>query len=239
MPPQQNSFILRCRGDFVTGLAMVMPAVISVAVVVWLFTNVSNLTDTLLFFLPKRWTHEMHADGRTGAMYWYWSCGALLLTGCLICLVGRYGRYYVGRKAIELTDHALMRIPLLNKIYGTVKQVNESFSNNKSSFKQVVLVSFPHAQARSIGFVTGEQTGLGKERLISVFVPTTPNPTSGFLLLVPESQIIKLDISVADGIKFVISLGAIAPGLNATSISVLDEGSLAKSPLDPGRPALQ
>jgi uncharacterized membrane protein len=239
MPAQPNSFLSRCRGDFVTGLAMVMPAVISVAVVVWLFTNVSNLTDTLLFFLPKKWTHEIRPDGRFGQMHWYWSCAALLLTGCLICLVGRYGRYYLGRKAIELTDYALMRIPLLNKIYGTVKQVNESFTSNKSSFKQVVLVSFPHAQARSIGFVTGEQTSLGKERLISVFVPTTPNPTSGFLLLLPESEVIKLDISVAEGIKFVISLGAIAPGVTATPISVLEEGALPKSRLDPSHPALQ
>ncbi len=239
MPVQQNSFLSRCRGDFVTGLAIVGPAVISVAVAVWLFAHISNLTDTLLLLLPNGWTHETRPDGRAGAMYWYWSFAALFLTGCLIVLVGRYGRYYAGRKAIELTDHALMRIPLLNKIYGTVKQVNESFSNNKSSFKQVVLVSFPHAQARSIGFVTGEQTGLGKERLVSVFVPTTPNPTSGFLLLVPESEVIKLDISVADGIKFVISLGAIVPGFGAPSISVLEEESPAKSPLDPSRSSLQ
>src|SRR5580704_15755618 len=98
MTAQPNNFLSRCRGDFVTGLAMVMPAVVSVAVVVWLFTNLSNLTDTLLFFLPRTMTHEVHADGRVGQMHWYWSCAALLLTGCLICLVGRYGRYYLGRK---------------------------------------------------------------------------------------------------------------------------------------------
>ena len=129
----------------------------------------------------------------------------------LICLAGRYGRNYLGRKAIEWLDHAIMRVPLLNKIYGTVKQVNESFSSNKSSFKQVVLVCFPHPRSRAVGFVTGEQQRLGQEKLISVFIPTTPNPTSGFLVLVPESDVIKLDMSVADGIKFIISLGAIAP----------------------------
>ena len=118
-------------------------------------------------------------------------------------------------------DHGMMQVPLLNKIYGTVKQVNESFSSNKSSFKQVVLVTFPHARSRSLAFVTGEQKSLGPEKLISVFIPTTPNPTSGFLLLVPESELIKLDISVADGIKFIISLGAISPGLRRASISLL------------------
>ena len=246
MPSQPNSFPTRLRSDFVTGLAIVMPAVISVAVVIWLFTNVANLTDDLLFFLPKNWTHEVRPDGRIGPTLWYWSGAAFLLPIILICLVGRYGKYYLGRKAIELTDHTLMRIPLLNKIYGTVKQVNESFSSNKSSFKQVVLVSFPHPGARSIGFVTGEQNGLGAERLISVFVPTTPNPTSGFLLLVPEGEIVKLDISVAEGIKFVISLGALAPALKpepsvlrSEPVSLLEERSPENSPLNQRRSAMQ
>jgi uncharacterized membrane protein len=110
---------------------------------------------------------------------------------------------------------------LLNKIYGTVKQVNESFSSNKSAFQQVVLVPFPHPGSRAIGFVTGEQKNLGAEKLISVFVPTTPNPTSGFLLLLPESALVKVDMTVADGIKFVISLGAIAPGQPAHALSAL------------------
>ena len=123
----------------------------------------------------------------------------------------------------------MLRVPVLNKIYGTIKQVNESFQNNKSSFKQVVLVSFPHARSRSLAFVTGEQKGLGPEKLISVFIPTTPNPTSGFLMLVPESEITKLDISVADGIKYIISLGAISPDYAGHSISVL--------PLEKGTPA--
>jgi uncharacterized membrane protein len=117
----------------------------------------------------------------------------------------------LGRKTIEWLDHAIMRVPLMNKIYGTIKQVNESFTSNKSAFKQVVLVTFPHARSRSVGFVTDEALDCGGEKLVSVFIPTTPNPTSGFLVLVPESEITKLDMSVADGIKFIISLGAISP----------------------------
>jgi uncharacterized membrane protein len=145
-------------------------------------------------------------------MYWYCSGVAFFFAVFLICLVGRFGRDYLGRRAIKWADTALMSIPLLNKIYGTVKQVNESFSSNKSAFQQVVLVPFPHPASRTIGFVTGEQRNLGAEKLISVFVPTTPNPTSGFLLLLPESALVPVDMSVADGIKFVISLGAISPG---------------------------
>lgn len=193
---QENNFWKQWRANFLTGLAIVMPGVISIGVVVWLFQSVSNATDRLFFFLPAAW-------------YRAWL--ALALTVLLICLIGRYCRSYFGRKAIEWIDHTILHVPLVNKIYGTVKQVNESFSNNKSSFKQVVLVTFPHARSRSVGFVTGEQKGLGPEKLFSVFIPTTPNPTSGFLILVPETEIIKLEMSVSDGIKFIISLGAISP----------------------------
>jgi uncharacterized membrane protein len=216
-----NNFIIRSRANFFAGLAIVLPAGISLLVVCWLFLNVSSITNWLLFFLPISWTHEKLANGLYGGVYWYWSCLTLLLTIALICLVGRYGRNYFGRKTIQWTDHALMRVPLLNKIYGTIKQVNESFSTNKSSFKHVVMVPFPHANSRALAFVTGEQKGLGPEKLISVFVPTTPIPTSGFLLLMPESEITKLDISVADGIKFIISLGAISPDYAGHAISAL------------------
>lgn len=221
MPQDENKLSARWRADFFTGLAIVLPGVISVGILYWLFTFISSKTDTLVLFLPKSWTHERLPNGDYGQLYWYWSTVALLVTLVLIGLIGRYGRNYFGKKTIEWTDHVMMRVPLLNKIYGTVKQVNESFHSNKSSFKQVVLVSFPHARSRSLAFVTGEQKGLGPEKLISVFIPTTPNPTSGFLLLLPESEVTKLDISVAEGIKFIISLGAISPDYAGQAISVL------------------
>lgn len=230
MTPQKRiSFFARWRANFFTGLALVLPAAISVILVFWLFQYVANITNKLLFFLPATWTHSTLPNGALGDTYWYWSLFSLVLTVILICLAGRYGRNYFGRKTIEWVDQAMMKVPLLNKVYGTVKQVNQSFSSNKSSFKQVVLVTFPHARSRSLAFVTGEQKSLGPEKLISVFIPTTPNPTSGFLLLVPESEIIKLDISVADGIKFIISLGAISPDYAGHTIAALPG---EKDPLD-------
>lgn len=207
MAQKENSLVAHWRANFFTGLAIVTPAVISIAVLVWLFRNVANLTDYLLFFLPHRMTHE---NGGRGEMTWYWSICAFLFAIALIALIGRFGRFYFARKAIEWTDNLLLRIPLLNKIYGTVKQVNESFTSNKSSFKQVVLVAFPHKDSRSVGFVTGEHKS-SDGRWISVFIPTTPNPTSGFLVMVRETEITKLDMTVADGIKYIISLGAISP----------------------------
>jgi uncharacterized membrane protein len=118
---------------------------------------------------------------------------------------------------IEWGDSALMRIPLLNKIYAATKQVNDAFSaGNKSSFRTVVLVEFPRPGMYSMGFITTEQHGEVRikmgEKVACVFIPLTPNPTAGFLVLVPEDKVIKLEMSVADGIKYIISLGAIIPG---------------------------
>jgi uncharacterized membrane protein len=159
-----------------------------------------------------RWHH----DHGNGPMYWYWSLAALLLALSLISIVGLLARYYFGQKVIEWMDSTLLSIPLLNKIYSATKQVNDAFSaTNKTAFRKVVLVEFPHAGAYSIGFITSEQqeevrAKTGK-RVVCVFVPATPNPTSGFLLMVPEERVIKLDMSVANAIKYVISLGAILP----------------------------
>ena len=190
-----------------------LPAVISVAVVVWFFRTVGNVTDTLLFPLPQTLTHH---DRGQGPMYWYWSLVALILAVFLIGLVGLLARNYFGKKMIQWVDAGLLRVPLLNKIYGATKQVNDAFSStNKNAFRTVVLVEFPRPGVYTIAFITSEQhdeveakTG---QKVVCVFVPTTPNPTSGFLLIVPEEKVVKLDMSVADGIKYVISLGSIMP----------------------------
>jgi len=206
-----NSAFARWRANFYTGLAIVLPAVISVAIVKWLFGTVANVTDPLLFFLPNQWTHQPE-----GPMYWWWSLFALALAVALISVIGRMARNYIGRKLIRTVDLALLRVPVLNKIYGALKQVNEAFtSSNKTSFKQVVLVEFAARGIYSIGFVTGAQPAEVRAKLndslVSVFIPTTPNPTGRFVLLIPEAQLTRLDMSVSEGIKFVLSLGSVAP----------------------------
>jgi uncharacterized membrane protein len=201
----------RWRANFYTGLAIVLPAVISIAIVKLLFGTVANVTDPLLFFLPKTWTHQPE-----GPMYWWWSVFALSLSILLISLIGRMARNYIGKKLIRTVDLTLLRVPVMNKIYAAIKQVNEAFtSSNKTSFKQVVLVELPGQGIYAIGFLTGSQPAEVQnklhEHLLSVFIPTTPNPTGGFVLLVPERQITRLEMSVADGIKFILSLGSVAP----------------------------
>jgi uncharacterized membrane protein len=210
----QKGFLTRWRGNFLTGLAVVLPAVISIAVVVWLFRNISSVTDTLLFLVPPRLTHRNAGEG---PMYWYWSFLALVLAICLICGIGILARNYFGRKIIEWVEAAMMRVPFLNKIYGATKQINEAFtSGDKNAFKTVVLIEFPHPGTYALGFITGQPDpevlrARAAQNLVCVFVPATPNPTSGFLLLVPENKVIKLEMSVADGIKYIISLGSIMP----------------------------
>lgn len=209
---EHKSLFARWRSNFLTGLVLVLPAVISFAVIKWLFGTISSITDLLLFFLPKSITHE---DAGTGPTHWYWSLIALLIAILIISFVGRLARNYFGRKMIEWLDAAMLRIPLFNKIYAAIKQVNEAFAGNKHSFKTVVLVQFPSAGMYSVGFITSEQNDevqqKTKEKVVCVFVPTTPNPTSGFLILVPEEKVTKLDMSVADGIKYIVSLGSISP----------------------------
>jgi len=191
----------------------VLPGVVSIAVLVWFFGLVANITDKLLVFLPSHWTHQ---DEGAGASYWYWSVAGLILAVFLIGLVGLLARHYLGKQVIVWVDSVLLRVPLLNKIYSATKQVNEAFSSsNKTAFRTVVLVEFPRRGSYAIGFITSEphpeiaaKTG---ERLVGVFVPTTPNPTGGFLLLVPEEEVTKLDMSVAEGLKYVVSLGSILP----------------------------
>ena len=207
------------RASFLAGLAVVLPALLSLAAVKWLFGTITIFTDTLLFFLPKSLTHGdkfTPLDGK-GDMIWYWSLVALVLAMVLISLIGVLARYYIGKRLIEWLDLAMLNIPLLNKFYGAVKQMNEAFSGSKSSFKTVVLVEFPRPGSYSVGFITsgtqGELQRQAGKLLVSVFIPTTPNPTSGFLVLVPEEKVTKLDMTVSEGIKYIVSLGSIAPEL--------------------------
>ena len=208
----RKTIFTRWRSSFLTGLAVTFPAVVSIAAVAWLFSTVSNITDALLFFLPHKVTHSQ--DG-LGPVHWYWSVAAFALAVVLVSVIGVLARYYIGKKIIDWTDRLIMQVPLLNKFYGAIKQVNEAFSGSKNSFQTVVMVEFPGPGNYSIGFITNEDQGeiqrqAGK-RLVSIFVPTTPNPTSGFLILVPVENVTKLDMSVADGIKYIVSLGSISP----------------------------
>lgn len=203
----------RWRSNFFAGLAIVLPIAISIGLFLWLFGTVAKFTDTLLFFIPKETTH---AQAGAGKVHWWWSCVAFAWAAAILGIIGRLARYYVGMKFITTAERIMLAIPILNTIYGAVKQINQAFASDKASaFEQVVMVQFPRKGFWSIGFLTGDNHPEVNERLgrklKSVFVPTTPNPTTGFLCLIGDEDYKELDMSVADGIKYIMSLGAVAP----------------------------
>jgi len=208
----KKSLFARWRASFFTGLLIVLPGVVTLAVVKWFFGTVSSLTDSLLFFLPTSITHENQG---AGPIHWYWSLLALTVAIGIVSAVGGMTRYYIGKRMIAWADSMMLRVPVLNKIYGTIKQVDQAFtSGKKSSFKTVVLVEYPRKGIYSVGFITSEQADEVEQKTgrkcVCIFIPTTPIPTGGFLIIVPEEKVIKLDMSVADGFKYIISIGALA-----------------------------
>jgi uncharacterized membrane protein len=240
-----KTLVAHWKTAFLTGLAVVLPAAVSIGVLIWLFGTVARFTDTLLLFVPQDWTHSRNGEG---PIHLYWSVMALVLAILLVGLVGRLAGYYFGKQLIRLVDLALMRVPLFNKIYHALKQVKEAFTSNRAAtFKQVVLVEFPRSGLHSIGFITGAQNGevQAKTRatLVSVFVPTPPL-TSGSIILLPEAEVVKLDMSVADGIKFIMSLGSVSPvypayanflkgGSTDSNRSVVPRNGAAKGTVEP------
>jgi uncharacterized membrane protein len=140
----------------------------------------------------------------------------LLLMLAFLTLIGMLTAGLAGRTLVRLGERLLSRMPVVRGVYGTLKQIFETVLAQKSrSFREVVLVEYPRRGLGAIGFVTGPTRGeiqsYSAEELVHVFVPTTPNPTSGFLLFVPKSELIHLDMSVEDGIKMVISGGIVGP----------------------------
>lgn len=207
----KHPLLSKWRASFVAGLVVILPAALSIMVTVWIFKNITSITDTLLIFLPRSWTHK---DGGDGPLYWYYSVLALMLAVMLITGIGHFTKNYIGRKLLEISDRFMMQVPLVNKIYSTIKQVNEAFAGQRASFKQVVLLEYPRQGIYSLGFITNDQPEIAAPNagpLQSVFVPTTPNPTSGFIVLVPTASIHRVNLSVQEAIKFIISLGSLSP----------------------------
>ena len=149
---------------------------------------------------------------------------SLFVVFAILTLIGLLSRYFVGRWFINLSERLIVKVPFINAVYNTVKQVVDTFSkNNKAVFQKVVLVEYPRKGCYGVGFLTGEAKGEIGDKMggsfLNVFIPTTPNPTSGFLILFPEDEVKILDMAVGDGMKFIISGGAVVPNnlLNKTS----------------------
>lgn len=185
-----------------------------------------DLMDQTLVLIPAAYRPEALLGFRIPGL-------GILLTGVVVFGTGMLAANLVGRKLFKAWDSILHRIPLVRSIYGGAKNFTEVLLGGSSqSFKQVVLIQYPRLGIYSIGFVTGsrlaEVQARTSEDVVSVFVPTTPNPTSGFIIMVPRRDLVFLDMDVEQAIKLVVSLGVVVPPWNGSI-----PGDLARTPPAP------
>lgn len=194
----------KIKGYFLTGLLVLFPFVMTVFIITWLFSKIDNILQGVVTTFLARF----------GLIY-FPGIGFVSVI-LIILLVGLIARNYFGKKLLALGDTIVTRIPLINRVYLAIQQISKAFlSEKRESFKRAVLIEYPRRGIYSIVFITQDTKGETQEKLpedsVSVFLPTTPNPTSGFLLFVPKKDIIPLKMPVEEALKLVISGGAINP----------------------------
>ena len=204
--PIRIGFGGRLRGYFFAGVLVI--ALISITVyIAWLL--ISFIDGHVFALLPPVYNPETYLPFSIPGI-------GLLVMVVGLTLVGALTAGYLGRLFLRLSEGILNRMPVVRGIYGAAKQIVETVVSNKSTaFREVVLVEYPRKGIWTMGFLTGrtvDQVGeVAGPRLVNVFVPTTPNPTSGFLLFVPESDIRRLEMTVEEAIKLIISTGIVTP----------------------------
>jgi uncharacterized membrane protein len=195
----------------ITGLLIWVPLVITI----WVLHLVVSTMDQTLLLLPQQFQTEevwgIHVPGL-----------GVVLTLAVVFLTGVLAANFIGERLIRVWETILTRIPVVASIYSAVKQVSDTlFSGSGQAFRKALLVQYPHQGSYTIAFLTGKPGGDVVNHLdgeyISVYVPTTPNPTSGFFLMLKKSDVVELDMSVDDALKYIISMGVVAPnGKNAS-----------------------
>lgn len=190
---------------FITGLLVLVPLFITL----WVLTSLIGMMDQSLLLLPESWRPKAQLGLEIPGV------GALL-TLLIIFVTGLIATNFFGMQVILLWEALLARVPVVKSIYSSVKQVSDTlFSDSGNAFRQAVLVQFPREGAWTIAFITGMPGGDVANHLlgdyVSVYVPTTPNPTGGYFLMLPREEVIALDMSVDEALKYIISMGVVAP----------------------------
>ena len=204
------------RNAFFTGLLLLAPLAITWWVFAWLFESIGGAVKPL-FFQIISFPEELQAHRGLAIV---WNILATLLVIALITGLGWLSRHLLGRYFGALAERFFLTIPGFNAVYTTVKQIVGTFSTaNRSLLSKVVLLEYPRKGLWTIAFLTSKNRGEPQARIPgpvgqeiwTIFVPTTPNPTGGFLLMVPRAEVIELEMSVGEGMKMVISGGAVLP----------------------------
>jgi uncharacterized membrane protein len=193
----KKSILVRLRNYFITGAIVLIP----IGITIYLTIFIINISSSLL---PKQINPNHYLPFDIPGI-------EILITIFLITVIGSISLSFLGKKVLEIFNNILKKIPILRTIYSAVGQLMESFTQSKGSKKSVVLIEYPRKGIWAVGFATKENKGeisdKTNEDLVNVFLPTTPNPTSGFLLMVPKKDLIYLDMSFEEASRFIVSAG--------------------------------
>ena len=187
------------------GLLVIVP----VAITIWLIEWMLSTLDKTLLILPEAW----HPDKLIG---FHIPGFGLILAVISLLIVGAVASNFLGKKVFVWGDNVLLRIPVVRSIYSSVKQVSDTlFSENGNAFRKAVMIEWPRPGVWTIAFVTGKPNGELlkhlKDDFVSIYVPTTPNPTGGYFVLLKMSDCIELDMSVDEALKYIVSMGVVSP----------------------------
>lgn len=209
------------RNAFFTGLVLVLPLGITLIFLNFLLDKLGTRASHVFFGFLDR-------DFRTlPAVEISLQIISSLVVITLITSLGYFSRFVFGRMILSTMERILDRVPFINSVYRTVKQIVDTFSQqDKAIFQQVVLVEYPRRKCYAVGFLTstggGEVQAVTHEHILNVFIPTTPNPTSGYLLMLPEEDVQPLEMSVTDGMKLIISGGAVVPPYSGNKAVIVE-----------------
>jgi len=195
------SLLAKLRNYFFAGVIVLVPMAFTLYLTIFLINISSNL-------IPEEINPNNYLPFSIPGL-------EILLSIIFITIIGGLSLSFIGKKILQLINDLLKKIPFLRTIYSAIGQMTESFTSNKKRKKSVVLVQYPRKGIWAVGFATkdnrGEITKKANVKLVNVFVPTTPNPTSGFLLMFPKNEIIYLDMSFEEASKFIVSAGTSVP----------------------------
>lgn len=207
---------------FLTGIVAIIPVIISI----YIFFFLLGMVDNFLNIIPAR----IHPDRLLG---FHIPGLGVIFTFLVIFITGLVTQSYIGGRLLKAGDKILNQIPLFRSIYQPTKQVVDSLFGDKSrNFRGVVLVEFPRKGVYTLGFVTGDTQGEAEKKTlnkcINVFVPTTPNPTSGYFIMIPDEEVIHMDMTVEEAVKIIISSGLVVPQKDINEIKETGKETVKK-----------
>ena len=193
----KKSLFSRIRNNFIAGIVVSIPIGITIYLTLFVIRVSSNL-------IPKEINPNNYLPFDIPGL-------EIFIALLLITLIGWLSLSFIGKKIFDLFNNILKKIPILRTIYSAIGQMTESFTKTENNQKSVVLLEYPRKGVWAVGFATKENTGIIRDKInedvVNVFVPTTPNPTSGFLLMVPKKDLIYLDVTFEQASKFIVSAG--------------------------------